>query len=268
MKSPKKSWNVAIPKGRDLQLVGKGRVMIGTLTGYEEYDIRTGNKSLVFDAFPGTISCRRLRNGNTLLVGLNWQESEGIVLLEVDADGAVKRKIVYPDFKYARLVRETVNSTYLITANNLVFEGDTLGNVLWQAKMAGNDNPHAWQPIRLANGQTVVAGGYTGNIQFFNSNGKVVRTISGPDEVNPNFYSGLQIMANNNLVVANWQGHGAENGAKGVQILEYTPEGKLAWSWKQDPSVFSSIQGVIVLDNLNLNKLHVESANGYLEPIN
>lgn len=190
--NPKSNWNVVVPKGRDLQLVGNGKVMIGTGAGYEEYEIKTGKKSKTEDSFPGTISCRRLRNGNTLIMGINWQDSEGIGLIEVDESGAIIRKTTFSDFKYARLVRETPQSTYLISANNQIFEGDTLGNVLWKAKIVGIDQPHSWQPIRLSEGRTVVSGGYTGNIQLFDQSANLIKTISGPDSVQPNFYSGYR----------------------------------------------------------------------------
>src|ERR1700712_1539968 len=58
-----KNWYVKVPAGRDLQLVGDGRVMIGTGNGYEEYEITTGKKVFELTAYAGTISARRLRNG-------------------------------------------------------------------------------------------------------------------------------------------------------------------------------------------------------------
>ena len=59
------NWYVAVPPGRDLQLVGNGRVLIGTGTGYEEREIATGKKMFELTSYPGTLSARRLRNGNT-----------------------------------------------------------------------------------------------------------------------------------------------------------------------------------------------------------
>jgi hypothetical protein len=52
-----------------------------------------------------------------------------------------------------------------------------------------------------------------------------------------------------------------------VQLLEYTPGGKLVWSWKQDAEKFSSLQGVIVLNGLDINRLHVENSAGVLVPV-
>ena len=262
-------WNyaVAVPAGRDLQLVGQGRVMLGTGKGYEERDIKTGAKVAELTTFDGTIAARRLRNGHIMLVGLNWQGKKGIVLLELDQNQAVQRTINYPDFTYVRLVRETADGNFLITSNDRVFEGKPDGTIVWQAQLTKQDKAqHAWQAQRLGNGQTLVSGGYSANFQRFDKKGAFVDSVSGPPVVNPHFFAGFQILKNGNWVVANWQGHGADHGASGTQILEYSPTGKLVWSWKQDPKQQSSIQGVLVLDGLDLTRPHVEDAQGRLVP--
>jgi hypothetical protein len=265
--NPKSNWYIKVPAGRDLQLVGKGRVMIGTGTGYEERDIKTGEKVNELSSFAGTLSVRRLRNGNTMLVGLNLLDKKGVVLAEIDDAGASHRVINFPHLNYVRLVRETSKGTFLVTADTLVFETDDAGKILWQANVVSKKRPHSWQALRLANGQTIVSSGFAANFQIFSTDGSLVKTITGPVDVNPNFYAGFQILKNGNCVVTNWQGHGTDHGASGIQLLEYTPDGKLAWSWKQDSSKFSSLQGVIVLDGLNLKLLHVEDGSGVLSPV-
>jgi hypothetical protein len=265
--NPDKNWYVPVPAGRDIQLVGNGRVLIGTGTGYEERDIATGKKIFELTTFPGTVAARRLRNGNTLLSGVNWQGKKGIVLVEVNATGTVLRTINYTGFDYVRLVRETPSGNFLITSNKTVFEGNDAGTVVWQAKIISPVDAHSWQALRLANGQTMVSAGFAKNFQLFSADGKITDSISGPAEVHPYFYAGFQILSNGNYVVCNWQGHGPANGSSGTQILEYTPAGKLVWKWQQDAAKFSSIQGVIVLDGLDLNVLHIEDKNGMLAPV-
>lgn len=265
--NPSKNWYVPIPSGRDMQLAGNGRVLIGTGSGYEEREIATGKKLFELTTFPGTVAARRLRNGHTLLTGVNWQGKQGIVLVEVDSSGVIHRSITYPGFDYVWLVRETPSGNFLVTSNKVVFEGNNSGVIVWQAKIISAVDLHVWQALRLANGQTLVSAGFAKNFQLFSADGKLIDSITRPAEVNPNFYAGFQILANGNYIVTNWQGHGPGNGSKGTQLLEYSPAGKLVWKWQQDATKFSSIQGVIVLDGLNSNLLHIENKNGMLAPV-
>jgi len=265
--NPSANWYIPVPVGRDVQLVGNGRVLIGTGSGYEEHDITTGKKVYELTSFPGTVAARRLRNGNTLLTGVNWQDKKGIVLVELNAAGGVQQLIVYPGFDYVRLVRETVQGNFLVTANNYIFEGNRQGEIVWKAVIGDAEKTHAWQALRLANGQTVVSTGYAKKLEFFDAGGKLLDTITGPAAVHPNFFAGFQVLANGNYVVANWQGHGPKMGASGEQVLEYTPAGKLAWSWQQDSTKFSSLHNVIVLDGLDANLMYIEDGDGKLAPV-
>lgn len=265
--NPSANWYLPVPAGRDIQLVGQNRVLLGTGNGYEERDINTGNKLFEVTSFPGTIAARRLRNGHTLLTGANWQGKQGIVLIEIDENAVVKKTIVYPGFSYVRLVRETAAGNFLITSDETVFEGNAAGDIVWRATIVGREKPHAWQALRLANGQTIVSSGYAGNLQFFSADGSLLKTITGPAEVNPVFYAGYQILNNGNIIITNWQGHGPKFGASGIQLLEYTNDGKLVWSWKQDAGKFSSLQAVILLDDLDTRQLHIENEKGILAPV-
>ncbi|TDH27489.1 hypothetical protein EXU57_07875 [Segetibacter sp. 3557_3] len=261
-----KNWFVTVPAGRDLQLVGNGEVLISTGNGYEVREIKGGKLVKQDTTYPGTVMVRMLRNGNLLVVGLNAQGKKGAVLAEVNKSGLVKKVLNFPEYDYVRLVRETAKGTYLVTANKMVFETDANGKIIWKANLTkGPEKTNAWQALRLANGQTVVSGGYAGYFEVFDKAGKPVSTITGPPEVKPNFFSGFQVLPNGNYVVANWQGHGPNYGGSGHQVLEYTPAGKLAWSWRQYAHKFSSLQGVIVLDGLNTNLRYIEGAKGVLE---
>jgi hypothetical protein len=261
------NWQVDVPAGRDLQLVGNGLVLLGTGKGYEERQIATGKVVREVTDWPGAIAARRLANGNTMLIGLNWQQQSGIVLMELSPENKKVRTIAIAGYSYARLFRQTPKGTFIITADKVVMEADTNGNIIWHGEVSGHESPHAWQAVRLANDETVVSTGYPSNLQFFSSAGALLRTVGGPADVNPHFFAGFQVLSNGNIVVTNWQGHGPGFGGQGKQLLEYDPKGALVWSWKQDASRFSSLQGVIVLDGLDLQRLHVEGENGALTPV-
>ena len=72
-------------------------------------------------------------------------------------------------------------------------------------------------------------------------------------------------MPNRDLVVTTWQGHGA-NGDKGIQVVQFDWEGRLVWHWQQDPKRIASLHGILVLDGLDLDRLH-DSRRGFLEPV-
>ncbi len=250
-------------QGRDLQLVGNDRVMVGTPTGYEEYSINTGERIRALGSFPGTQSAHRRRNRNTLLASA---DDTAILLTEVDTEGNVASIITVPDEgPMVSLVRETSTGTFLIARNNQVIEADETGLVLQRFTVfAEAPRPLVWQAVRLSNGDTVVATGHGANLTVFRSDGETRRTITGPSRVEPHFFAGFQVLANGNYLVTNWQGPGEGLGSNGVQLLEYNALGLRAWTWTQDAAHFSSLQGVILLDGLDTSKLHVEGDNGAL----
>lgn len=265
---PSSSWHQAVPVGRDLQLVGGRRLLIGTENGYQERSLDDGALVKDVTTFPGTVGAHRLHNGNTLLTGVDFHGGQGIVLLELNAQGGVARQLQYPG-TYVRLVRESKADHFLITAENKVFEGDAQGKVGFQVTVQGHAMPHAWEALRLASGDVLVSGGYAASLQIFGADQQLKQTITGGEGVSPYFFADVQVMPSGNYVVANWQGHGVGLGAKGIQVLEYNPTGALVWSWKQDASFVSSLQHLIVLDGLDLEKLQVENVEtGVLEPVN
>ena len=264
--NPAAGWHVKAAYGRDMQLVGSGLFMIGTDNGYEERMISTGALVTQRTTFPGTLSAHRIRNGNTILAGVNWQGGTGIVLVEVNSAGVVQRKITYSEFNYVRLVRQTPAGTFLVTADTLVFEGDATGKVLWRAPIAGPAAAHVWQALRIPSGETVVSTGYGASIVILGTDGSLHKTITGPASVMPNQFVGFQILPTGNFIVANWQGHLGE--VMGVQLLEYNPQGTLVWSYRPNTTTESlSLHHVIVLDGLDLTKLHVDDTTGVLVPV-
>ncbi|HEY5960081.1 MAG TPA: hypothetical protein VIV60_26190, partial [Polyangiaceae bacterium] len=287
------SWVVPLERelesgvvGRDMQLVGSCKLLVGTDVGYEEYDLRTGKKVGELSSFPGTFSAQRLRNRNTVLVGVGtdaapYQSSVGIVLIEIDASGTPVSKTIYPG-TFVRLVRPTSNGTFLVANNTRVFEGDTVGNILPITFTPPTSALQVWKALRVSttitdSPETVVSTGFGASLAIFRADGSFRRNIGGgtaaivggATAVDPYFFAGFQVLKNGNFIVANFRGSGAGNFSKGIPVLEYTPANALAWYWG-DPAYadrLSSIQEVIVVDNLDLTKLHVEDTVGQQVPV-
>ncbi len=266
---PSKNWHQAVPIGRDLQLIGAQKFLIGTDNGYQERSLADGKVVKDVTTYPGTLAAHRLHNGNTLLSGVDFHGGKGIVLFQVTPQGGNGPQIEYPG-TYVRMVRETGNGNFLMTADTHVFEGDAQGKVVWDVTVQGGPaSPHAWEAVRLASGDVMVSAGYAAALEIFGADKQLKQTITGGDGVMPFYFADFQVMPGGRYVVANWQGHGVGNGTKGLQLVEYDAAGKLVWSWKQDATFVSSLQNVLVLDGLDLDKLQVENPQtGVLESAN
>jgi hypothetical protein len=84
----------------------------------------------------------------------------------------------------------------------------------------------------------------------FDVDGRLVHTFGGrdavPEAVAPFFYATFQVLDDGRIAVANWQGHGPDNGHKGRQLLVFDADGTLLDTWS-DPVRISSLQGILVL---------------------
>jgi hypothetical protein len=199
-------------------------------------------------------------------------EADGTTLQELDSkDVAVAgHKISFPSLGNFRLFRRTPQGTFLVGAGNKLAEVNWNKETLWEMTFPGT-NLYVYQGVKLADGKLAVSQGYGSTLLLVDpASKKILSTIGGtqqPDAstIVPNFYAGFQILSNGHFVITNWQGHGAGNGGKGIQLLEYDETGKLVWKWKQDANLVSSLHHVIVLDGLDTTKLH-DDINGILAP--
>jgi hypothetical protein len=73
----------------------------------------------------------------------------------------------------------------------------------------------------------------------------------------------FQILQNGHIVITNWT---AENGGMGKQLVEYTADGEMVWSW-DDPAVRpQGMETLLVLDNLDPAVLN-DDRDGVLKPV-
>ncbi len=262
------NWIVPVghPEARDMQLIGNGRVLIGHLHGYTEFDIRLGRAVKEFAALEGVTAVRRQPNGHSIIAGVDLAGSTGVTVIELDTcDRQVRRTHFAGD--YVRLIRQTNDGTYLMSCNDRIREGSPDGTYLRDFPVDGFY--HAWKALRLPNGHLIVTAGYGAFVVELDAEGRVVRKFGGKESVtesiHPFFYATFQLLPNGNLVLANWQGHGAGKGNCGEQLLEFNPAGEIVWSWSQ-AEMISSLQGVLVLDGLDTAKLHDER-DGVMKPV-
>jgi hypothetical protein len=262
------NWLVPIgqPAARDLQLIGGGKILIGHHHGFTEFDIATGRIAKEFKSLAGITAVRRQPNGHTLIAGVDLPGAKGVAVLELDAQDKEIHRAIFPG-DYVRLIRQTEQGTYLMSCNDRIREGSRDGQYLREFPVEGFY--HAWKALRLPNGNLIITAGYGAFVVELDPSGKILRKFGGkesvPDKVRPFFYAMFQLLPNGNIVLANWQGHGPGFGGSGVQLLEFNGASEIVWSWSK-ADLISSLQGVLVLDGLDVSKLHDERG-GVMSPL-
>ncbi len=267
-RNPSRDWVAPIPhlQARDMQLIGDGRLLVGHHNGWSEFDLETGTLLDDFGPYEGVTAVRRQKNGHTLVAGVDIAGASGVALLELDVSRNEVRRAVYPG-DYVRLVRQTAQGTLLMSCNDRIREADTHGNYLRDYPVEGFY--HAWKSLRLPNGHLLVSAGYGACMVELDAEGNVIRKFGAKDQVpvtvNPFFYAMFQLLPNGHVVLANWQGHGPGFGGSGQQLIEFDNAGNLVWAWS-DPVRISSLQGLLVLDSLDISLLHDER-DGMMKPL-
>jgi hypothetical protein len=254
---PARSWNVDSGTGRDLQLIGAGRVMLGKSNGWSEYLLTDGSMVGGKTSFSGIQAAHRLADGTTLLASIS---GGNIVLRAVTAAGDVARTITYEGYGYVRLVRPTATGTFLVTSDDVVFEGDATGKVLTSWKISGNQR-HVWKALRLGNGDTAIATGYNASLDIYAPDKTLRISIGGKapalSALDPHFFADFRVMPNGDYFVVNSQAD--SNNTASVQLLQFNPAGALVWQQKQ-PKGVRSLEAAIVLDGVDTSKLQLETA--------
>lgn len=268
---PSQDWTLKTPeKHRDLQLIGGGKLLTNTDSGYREYDLKThqGGKEVKQGFLSGSTTVQRLADGRTI-VGCN--QKNGITFCELDASDKLIRACSFPQINSLRLFRLSPRGTLLFGAMegnaSKVIEADLEGKILRNLTLP--EARHNYQVLELPNKNLLVADGYGAAIEELDSTGKTVRKLGGkPGQPGllMYFFAGMQVLKNGNIVVSNWTGHDAKDSDKAPQILEFDKDGKLVWQW-HDPQRAGTIHGMIVLDDLDTQVLNTDTSS-VLGPVN
>lgn len=234
--SGKKYWENPIRSIHDLELLPNGNILFQpnwtdiiemTPEGHEvwRYDAakQNGNegKRIEVHAF------QRLSNGLTMIV-----ESGSRRIIEVDEAGKIHRevklKVDNPDaHRDTRMARKLQNGNYLVAHEKdaCVREYDSKGKVVWEYKTGKK----TYGVNRLANGNTIIGNGDGHNVLVVNPEGKVVWKLesSDLDGIKLEWVTTVEQLPNGNYLIGN-----CHAGPDNPQILEVTPDKKVAWQYK------------------------------------
>ena len=202
---------------------------------------------------------QRLADGNTMVA-----ESGNRRIVEVDKDGKIVTEIALqvdkPDpHRDTRMVRKLDTGNYLVCqeGDGCIREYDAKGKVVWEYKidLGGRKESPGHGPeghgtsvygaIRLANGNTVIAGGNNNRVLEVNKDGKIVWSIDQKelDGITLAWVTTLHVLPNGNLIVGN-----CHAGPDNPQLFEVTRDKKVVWSFKDFKTFGNSMATSHVLD--------------------
>lgn len=280
--APRASWTFRGP-GRDLQLIGGGRLLRSTPTGFCELSLAGGRllRELVLPGLPGIESARRLPNGHTVVLG---NGDNGIFLAELDprGDPVAGRVLVGAGLLKGRLLRHTAEESWLFCSET---DGKRrIHEATWQTGVRvlcelppEVEADSMLKVVRVAPARVVVSTGYAASLILLDTaTARVLETIGGKSQpepqslrrpLRPHFFSGFQLLSDGAYLVANWQGHGPTHAPEGYQVLMYAANGELLWTFDQTEYPYmASLNNVVALDGLDCERLHDER-RGYLEAL-
>ncbi|MBT3278992.1 MAG: hypothetical protein HN909_02765 [Phycisphaerales bacterium] len=286
-----KRWAKPVPRlARDLQLIGDGKVLHTTLTGFREYKIADGTmtREVTVPGAKRIFSAYRFVDGRTMLI-----ESGSGNGYFVDTAGKVTKTFCIGK-NDLRLVRPTRRGTLLVGGYYAVKEMTLNGVVLreWNWPNKADKKAHLFKVLEMPNGNWASTVGFRPEFVEIKhepkpktkgkpkgkpkpkakveAQGKIVTRLGYkpklPAGQDTHFYADWQRLDNGNTVVASWLGHKKEDSKKGPQLLEFDKAGKLVWTWNT-PSFNGSLHTVIILDGLDTSKPHSDAFAGKQAPI-
>lgn len=239
---PRTSWSVPIPPGsRDIALL-EATVLISHGDGAGEYALDTQELVWSVSGFSSVQTAQRLPNENTL-IGLSGADS---TFHELDGSGQIVNTIVVGGVAELRLARTLPNGNLLFTGDQggfKVFEADGTGAVVWSAPLTGK----GYEAVRLSNGNTLATTGETSTAIELAPDGSIAATVGGTEnfEAELLWFSGVEVLENGNVVVANWHGHGMEE-STGPHLVEFTPQNDIVWQFSSPD--FKTITNVLMVN--------------------
>jgi hypothetical protein len=198
------------------------------------------------DGYKGRVEVhafQRLADGNTMVA-----ESGNRRIVEVDRDGKIVKEVPLtvdkPDPHHdTRMARKLENGNYLVCheADGCVREYDGKGKVVWSYALDLGGRPRSpghgpeghgtdvYGAIRLANGNTLIAGGNNNRVLEVDRDGKVVWGIDQKElpGITLAWVTTLHALPNGNLIVGN-----CHAGPDNPQLFEVTREKKVVWTFK------------------------------------
>ena len=256
-------WSASIPlhpkpgvnqEFDDATLLPNGNIIFSRMSGAGEI---SPDKRLVWDypAPPGTeIHSIQALGGDRVLIMRNGNPAQAMIIST--STGVTEKVIPIPtpvtgthgQFRHIRMTRA---GTLLVPhlGEGKVVEYDLDGKVLWSVPAKS-----PWSAIRLDNGNTLIAGDWSGYVREVNPRGEAVWEFTQADVPDMRLFN-LQTanrLANGNTVITNWCAGDKNTGEwpNTVQVLEVTPGKEVVWALRAwtDPGDLGPASSIELLD--------------------
>ena len=248
-------WEFKVPKCHDAWMLANGNVLAayaGRGVG-GAMEISPEKKIVWKYELKGEVhATQRLADGNTLVSDCTRGR-----LIEVSKAGKIVKEV---KLKYKtgghgmmRHARKLKSGNYLVAhhKNNVVREYAPDGKVVLEIE---TEAP-VFSAVRLANGNTMCCDWFL--LKEVDPKGKVVWSMAKKDiaeqlvpggkemEGGQALMTGIQVLPNGNIVIANYFGHG--KGSHGAVLFEVTREKKVVWQYT-DKKATGAVTGVHIID--------------------
>jgi len=223
---PSNSWKVKLPKGsRDICLLDNERVIVSKPSGAIIRSLKDGSVIKEIDGFKGVQSASLTQEGNILIGGPTQ-------LAFVSASGDTIKKIEIKKVKHNRLARQLKNGNVVYAVNSYhLFEYDDSGRVVWEHKFSEK----GYLAHEEQDGALLATRGHGLDVVKVTRDGKET-LVAGGKEKHPDalfaWFSGFDVLDNQNIVVANWCGHGWKK--EKIHLFEFDRDNNIVWQWKDD----------------------------------
>lgn len=169
-------------------------------------------------------------------------------VIEVDRTGKLLKEVKLPIDKgdphhHMRNARKLENGNYLLclSADSKIVEVDPTGKPVWEYATKGE----AYSAIRLKNGNTLIGNGFAHRVIEVDKDGKEIWSI-GETEL-PNiklaYVAQVQRLPNGNTLIVN-----CHAGPENPQLIEVTPDKKVAWSYRDFQNFGNALPVAFILD--------------------
>lgn len=185
---------------------------------------------------------RRLSNGLTMIA-----ETGNRRILEIASDGSIAKTVPLTvekpnSHRDTRMVRKTQSGSYLVCheGDGKIREYDAEGKVVWQYALDLNGRPaspghgpeghgvEVFGAVRLASGNTLIAGGNNNRVLEVQPDGKIVWSIDQKEllGITLAWITTLQVLPSGNVIFGN-----CHAGPTNPQLIEVSRDKKVVWTF-------------------------------------